>query len=277
MNTTKQIQIIVTLVFLLVLGLLAYTMWEPTRAEDAQVRQNDEQLARGAKLFGNNCAICHGLQGEGFVGPALNDPAHRPQDPQALKALQAKLRDTITCGRVGTFMPAWSQAQGGSLNADQIRQLVTLITIGNDESWQMVHERAEAAHVEPTRPSADQINQGACGQVLKVQATPPPAVDPKQAWDIDMKDNSFNPNAIAVQVGQVFTLNVKNTGSAVHNLRIAGPDGRYDTADDIAAGGASGIRAAQSDMVRGTLADTRTYDFRCDFHPTEMTGTIQVK
>ncbi len=36
MNTTKQIQIMIALVMLLVGGLIAYTVWEPTRAENAE-------------------------------------------------------------------------------------------------------------------------------------------------------------------------------------------------------------------------------------------------
>src|SRR5687768_11842938 len=121
MNTAKQIQVMVGLVFLLVISLIAYTLWEPTRTSGAEDRQLEQQFEYGAKLFGNNCAICHGLNGEGFVGPPLNTPTMRPNDPQELRRKQDQVYYTIACGRVGTFMPAWAQDQGGPLNTDQIR------------------------------------------------------------------------------------------------------------------------------------------------------------
>ncbi len=49
---------------------------------------------------------------------------------------QVKLiTNTVTCGRVGTAMPAWAQTQGGPLSDEQIRQLMTLITQGR---WDLV-------------------------------------------------------------------------------------------------------------------------------------------
>lgn len=279
MNTTKQIQIMVGLVFLLVAGLIAYTIWEPSRVDDAEERQVGDQLERGATLFANTCAVCHGLTGEGFVGPALNRPENRPSDPLELKALQDKLRNTITCGRVGTFMPAWAKEQGGPLNGDQIRNLVILITKGDEHGWELAKEHAEEVDIKPARPTADQINQGACGQVLRATPTPSgspgagPAVEAKTSWDVKMGDNFFDPKQIAVPVGQQARIALKNEGSAIHNMRIAGPDGRYDTSDDAASQPES-IRAGQSGALTVTFQQAGTFNFRCDFHPTDMTGTI---
>ncbi len=45
------------------------------------------------------------------------------------------ITNTITCGRVGTAMPAWAKTQGGPLSDEQIRQLMTLITNGR---WDLV-------------------------------------------------------------------------------------------------------------------------------------------
>ena len=45
------------------------------------------------------------------------------------------ITNTITCGRVGTAMPAWSDSHGGPLSDEQIRQLMTLITTGR---WDLV-------------------------------------------------------------------------------------------------------------------------------------------
>jgi plastocyanin len=45
------------------------------------------------------------------------------------------ITNTITCGRVGTAMPAWGESQGGPLSDEQIRQLMTLIT---QARWDLV-------------------------------------------------------------------------------------------------------------------------------------------
>jgi len=50
------------------------------------------------------------------------------------------IKATITCGRVGTAMPAWGEANGGPLNDEQIRQLATLITQGR---WDLVSEEVD--------------------------------------------------------------------------------------------------------------------------------------
>ncbi len=48
------------------------------------------------------------------------------------------IRNTITCGRVGTAMPAWSVEHGGPISDEQIRQLTLLIMQGR---WDLVeHE-----------------------------------------------------------------------------------------------------------------------------------------
>jgi len=48
------------------------------------------------------------------------------------------IRNTITCGRVGTAMPAWAAEHGGPLSEEQIRQLTLLIMQGR---WDLVaHE-----------------------------------------------------------------------------------------------------------------------------------------
>jgi plastocyanin len=58
-------------------------------------------------------------------------------DPAALKDKVSLITNTITCGRIGTPMPAWAQSQSGPLSDEQIRQLMTVITTGR---WDLVKE-----------------------------------------------------------------------------------------------------------------------------------------
>lgn len=72
---------------------------------------------RGAEIYRELCAQCHGLQGEGVIGPALNDPAF-----QAANTDQ-DIFDTINLGHEATAMIGW----GEILSAEQILQLVEMI------------------------------------------------------------------------------------------------------------------------------------------------------
>ncbi len=134
MNTQRQIFLIVVLMFLSVAGCAAYTAIDlPIRAERQADFFEAESIERGALLYANNCRTCHGIRGEGGVGLTLNKPAFRNQEPLALSQNQDLIRRTLLCGRAGTLMPAWLDANGGSLTANQIEHLVRLLTAPLEE------------------------------------------------------------------------------------------------------------------------------------------------
>src|SRR3990172_943406 len=135
MNTSKQVNVMIGLMFVFLVGTLLYFVWDTVRAEDAEERQIVVNAERGGRLFSLNCRSCHGINGLGplenpnLPGIPLNvKETNRPDDPGKLLERQNRIRDTIRCGRVGTLMPQWSEDQGGPLNDFQILQLVALIT-----------------------------------------------------------------------------------------------------------------------------------------------------
>jgi mono/diheme cytochrome c family protein/plastocyanin len=154
MNTSKQINIMVALVFIAVLATGAYTMWDPSRESDARKDELQKTVVRGAFLFSQNCIACHGDAGEGGsaanrlkVAPPLNRPDLQGKDATTgvVSATDKALRfnfivNTITCGRIGKAMPTWGQSQGGTLNDIQIQQLATMINEGT--GWPIVQEFA---------------------------------------------------------------------------------------------------------------------------------------
>jgi plastocyanin/mono/diheme cytochrome c family protein len=154
MNTSKQIMIMVALIFISLIATGAYTLWDPTRASEAEDRQLDKTLERAAYLFAHNCRVCHGDAGEGGaegnrlgVAPPLNRPDLQGEvdgsvDPVAYADAYNLVFNTITCGRIGTAMPAWANAQGGPLNNEQIKQLTILITHG-EPGWDYAVEEAD--------------------------------------------------------------------------------------------------------------------------------------
>jgi mono/diheme cytochrome c family protein len=68
-------------------------------------------------LYSAHCAGCHGADGTLGPGPPLNDPLFLRVVPDA------ELLRVITEGRPGTPMPAFDQAKGGPLTAQQVKVL----------------------------------------------------------------------------------------------------------------------------------------------------------
>jgi plastocyanin len=97
------------------------------------------------------------------------------------------------------------------------------------------------------------------------------------AVDVSMGDNFFdfdgnrNPT-FRIPAGTAATFNLTNDGSAIHNMRIAGDDGEYDTDDDSVSD--PGLMPSGSSGTLQFTPAAGTYDYRCDFHPDQMVGQI---
>lgn len=94
---------------------------------------------------------------------------------------------------------------------------------------------------------------------------------------INLRDNLFAPKDFRVQAGQEVIFDLPNRGKVPHNMRIAGPDGGFDTGDD-AVSVPELVKAGEDGKLTWAVpATTGLYKFRCDIHPVEMTGTITVE
>ena len=103
--------------------------------------------------------------------------------------------------------------------------------------------------------------------------------------DITMGDDFFDSNDITVAAGDTLTFNLTNEGAAVHNMHIAQPDGNYTGEDNCEVGGED--PCSDPDIVRGGESAVLVWEvpdapgtviaFRCDFHRTDMTGTITIQ
>jgi plastocyanin len=134
-------------------------------------------------------------------------------------------------------------------------------------------------------------DEGEATGAPSAQASPAPGGQPSggaagAANEIDMADFVFkyqgadNPT-ISVPAGQATTFDIKNSGKALHNMHVAS-GGKFDTdicgpGDNNPCSDPNQIRAGQSAKITINIAQPGTYDFRCDFHPTQMTGKIEVK
>jgi len=71
----------------------------------------------GAEIYNEICAQCHGPNGEGTLGPALNSPSFQDSNTDE------QIFDTIKYGHESTAMIGWGEV----LNTDQIQQLVEYV------------------------------------------------------------------------------------------------------------------------------------------------------
>jgi plastocyanin len=126
-----------------------------------------------------------------------------------------------------------------------------------------------------------------CGQkAAAAQASPTPAapgaaIALADGQTISIGDNFFdvsgqhNP-AFTIAAGASVTIKLSNGGAALHNLRIAGPDGKFNTDDDIVSDPDKMAGSGEGNIAI-SIAAAGTYNYQCDFHPADMKGTIAVQ
>lgn len=130
---------------------------------------------------------------------------------------------------------------------------------------------------------------GGASEEEAVSASPTPRVTPADGAspspggpiEIVMRNTRFDPDEITVQAGNTATFQMTNEDSAIHNMHIAGPEGYTE---DFCEG--SGDPCSDPDRITKGETATLTWevpnspgevDFKCDFHPQEMTGTITIE
>lgn len=163
-------------------------------------------VSRGYALFLANCARCHGNQGQGGVGPPLNDQA------KLYNALTADglpgpghlnpdyIRSVLTeggryvCGNPKSVMPAWLQPKG-PLNYREVEELISFILATTDDVffYQPTHAEPGTTLPPPAReqgwrdptytPAPDATPVPACWSALNGStggstATPAPVTNP---------------------------------------------------------------------------------------------------
>src|SRR5690242_10929947 len=85
---------------------------KPSRADEPVY---GDKVLDFKQLYSDNCAGCHGRDGQLGPAPPLNDMVFR----QIVS--DEDLTETITMGRPGTPMPAFAKKLGGSLTDAQIQ------------------------------------------------------------------------------------------------------------------------------------------------------------
>ncbi len=141
------------LIMLAVVSLLIPIFWitESNAQEMSKLRQHTTDVSRGAALFAQYCQQCHGINGQGLIGPKLNgNPAvNKLTDADVIRIISGGIANTSNPAQL--LMPAWLEDYGGPLTQIDIQYLFALIRSA-DPDWL-------AKNGFPTGPASNGFNQ----------------------------------------------------------------------------------------------------------------------
>ena len=72
-NYDRYLIVGLVLSVLILVGISFYFIFENNRMETASATFYGKQMSLGREIYSEQCSTCHGFQGEGGVGPALNN------------------------------------------------------------------------------------------------------------------------------------------------------------------------------------------------------------
>lgn len=104
-----------------------YRWFEPANREEVRESNMRSLASQGDELWGFNCGSCHGLNGEGGVGPALNSS-------QFLQSADGQIRLLISVGIPGSQMDVYSLDFARPLTSEQIRAITIFIRSWEDDA-----------------------------------------------------------------------------------------------------------------------------------------------
>lgn len=106
-NYSRHLFVSLVLTAAILISFQLYIFREPERIAADEKRDQLIVITEGRALYDENCAMCHGEQGESVDGPPLNDK------PFLANTADETIFSLIGSGVPGSEMPAWSQAHGG--------------------------------------------------------------------------------------------------------------------------------------------------------------------
>ncbi|HYK94937.1 MAG TPA: c-type cytochrome [Candidatus Dormibacteraeota bacterium] len=253
--------------------------------------QQVTSVERGYNLFQANCAKCHGAQGQGGIGPVLND-----QSKLFSHLTEVYIQSVLTvggryvCGNPKSVMPVWADTNGGPLNYIQIQDLINFIRAPSTTEYTQKDPTTNEPVIgadgkvvmfkgwrDPTfkpDPSASPVPD--CWSGTAGGGTPAPAATlPPNAPTLDLvaQGFAFDKQSLEVAANTAFAINLDNKDPAgvPHNVELKKADGTVILDPTPVDGG------NQTTYVYAALP-AGTYTFICRVHPiASMTGTLTVK
>jgi len=151
-------------VMLAVAMLLFVGLVDGPRMEAQTANWDGRGIEKGAEIYANNCASCHGLEGKGNPGPALNSRyffTQRLNDVGYTGSLYDYVELTVAAGRPskangqwGVMMATWGAEYGGPLRADQVANVAAYVMNWEADALQ------QTAETDPWIPFQDTPSRG---------------------------------------------------------------------------------------------------------------------
>jgi plastocyanin/heme-degrading monooxygenase HmoA len=173
---------------------------------------------------------------------------------------------------IGVLLFAFYFAANPRAPGWQIVGLLTIATIAlaGGTAWALIEEDEPHAEENGGEQANGEATNGETGGTL-----------------IILGDNFFEYDgqqepAIPVALGEEVTFDLDNQGNGTHNMQVNGTDDTYDIAlcetgdDSTACSDPDVIKGSETATITVQLDESGIYNFRCDFHPAEMTGTLVV-
>ncbi len=262
--------------------------------------QSVTSVERGYNLYETNCSRCHGVNGEGGIGPILNDQMKLTTHLTAtyLNNVLA-VGGRYVCGNAQSLMPIWADTNGGPLNYLQVKDLVAFLRATSDTTYEVrdpsTNEPIESAgkvqtfkgwrdpKFEPpasatpvpdcwSRPAA--ASPGAGGSAAPSGSTAPSTAPSGGTGGTVLTEVAsgvaFQTTTLEAPANQPFQIAFDNQDAGIpHNIQIADSSGTFVFEGDTVNG------VAQITYNVPALA-AGAYKFSCKWHP-NMVGDLTVK
>ena len=243
-------------------------------------------VERGYNLYQANCAQCHGVNGEGGIGPVLND-----QSKLFAHLSEQYLHNVLTvggryvCGNPKSLMPVWSEENNGPLNYIQIEDLIAFIRAPSTQEYQRRDPELNEPVLGPDgqvltfkgwrdeayRPEPSATPVPDCWLGAPATQGPAPSVDPNAPVVTIVATNAaaFDTTAVTVQADTAFTLVFDNQdATAPHNVVVNDPSGKV-----VDIGENPWFTGPEERSYNYPALAAGAYPFVCAVHP-NMTGTL---
>lgn len=228
--------------------LFLYLGDEDNRVKSEAAEQQETSIERGRETFLSLCLQCHGPAGEGYTAPgeagtgrigaalggvntSLNQQGINSRGTPVAGGVAGRatiIHNTIVNGLKNpdgsVRMPAFSAANGGPLNDEQINELVIFIQNNdwNETYNQAIEEYGGYPTAGPNVP-ATQTAQAEGGAAPAGAASPEAAGGGEEAAQevtVTMHDIYFDPAELSIPANTPVKVVLPNEGAAVHDFSI---------------------------------------------------------
>jgi mono/diheme cytochrome c family protein/plastocyanin len=257
-------------------------------------------VERGYNIYEANCARCHGVDGEGGIGPALNrqDKLFAHLSPDYIRTM-LQVGGRYACGNANSLMPVWSNTGSppGPLNYRQIENVIAFIRAEKGQEYRVLDPNLLEPSIDPNTgkdtfegwvdpnytPEPGATPYPACWEDEFTQPSSPapsgapgesPAPSGSEApagavLEESATNIAFDVTSLSAPADTPFQIHFKNNDAGIpHNIEIKDSSGTVQFKGEI-------ITGVTETTYNVPALPAGTYPYICSVHP-NMTGTLPV-